>query len=331
MEREEVHRTMGFDAPQLQKALYYPELWWDATVQTVPAGTSLQDPLMALNDFSSANLFLRLVNVTTYQQSGVVLNVTADNVVTPALFTQVRPNGSPGYGSWIAHKQLLANLYNGSTGSLTLQADFGLEIWSLVDAFRYLFNYPAPGGMTQEQVGASLPGNLREMIDDGLRPLTFDEVLRREYQVWQEKEVTFAGPVNASQRSTVYSEVVPAGHVYAVRGFSVDASSGGSLSLAQQVSAGLQLHISRDSQPDVLTPGLAGMSMFRWIPLWVPALRQLTVELSAAQNYATVPMYLLIADMMLSDIEEIRWSAVTGAVQTPANAKLWRFVQAGGW
>jgi hypothetical protein len=321
------------DLNTLKKAIYWPELLWDNTVQALNAGTSLQQPLVNLTDFSKANLLLNLVNVATTQQSGVQLNVTADNAVTYPILTSMRPAGLPGPGTWTAYKQLVATLYNASNPptNYTTQADYGMWVFPLNDALRYLFDVP-PAGLTRDQVGARLPANLRELVDDGLRPLTGPEVLRREDMVWSYQEVTLALPVNANQRTTVYSKRVPPGRAYALAYMTIDPTCAGTLTtLAAQQAAAEQLFISRDDQPDYLSPLVAGVNAQRQIQVWIPAVQTLTIELQAAQNIAAAPVVLVVADMPLSTLNAIRWYQATGAVRTQGNAKLWDVVMAGGY
>lgn len=322
---------MSLDPVTLSKrAVYWPELVWDSTVQTLGAGATLQQPLVNWPSFGQYKMLVNLVSVTTMQQAGVLLNITADNYIAPALITSLRPNLSPGLGRWLASRVLTVNLQNTGAVQYLTQADYSLWVWPLSDGLRYAFDMPATGS-TRAAAGAALPENLRELIDDGLRPLTGDELLRREDMNWFTQEITVAANVLSTQSYPVYTGHVRPGRTLVLTGFSCDPSLGGTQTLAQQQAAALTLNISRDQQPTYLSPLLAGISATRFIPLWIPALTSLTVDLTAAVAQNPVPIMLTIADMPLSTLNRTRWSEVTGATPANTNPRLWNMVRNGGY
>ena len=319
------------------KATYWPELLWDNTVQDLAAASSLQNPLVNWGEFDQYNILAHLVNVTTRQQANVVLNVTADETISPGIATQLRGDQIAGPGSWVAHKQLVVQLQNlGAAAYNPTQADYGLWVWPLNDGLRYAFNLPRKGE-TVDQVGARLPENLRQMIDDGLRPLTGSELTRREDMIWTYQEFApQTWTVNAGQVTPVYSKRVPPGRCYVLTAFSCDPSIGGTQTLAQQQTTALQLNISRDQQNNYLQPLIAGVGATRVIPLWIPATQTLSVSLSAAagQAIANVPLTLTIADMPLSVFNALRWGKIANLaswVNKSGLDKVSKMVLAGGW
>ncbi len=323
------------------RVIYWPELLWDSTVQTVNAGASLQQPLINWGAFDQYNLLTNLVNVTTMSQAGMVLNVTADETISPPISTSLRGNQIAGPGSWVAHKTLVATLQNlsgtggvAATNYLT-QADYGLWIWPLNDGLRYAFNMPAAGD-TRASIAQRLPQNLRQMIDDGLRPLVGSELIRREDMVWVYQE--FAPQpwaVNAGQTTPVYSKRVPTGRVYALAGWTVDPSIGGTRTLAQQQTDALTMQISRDQQANYLTPLLAGLPATRVVDVWIPATQTLTIGLTSNTDLPAVPLSLTIADLPLSTFNAIRWNRLTdlqaSGVSTSGLGKVRQMVLDSGW
>lgn len=311
----------------IEAAVYWPEKLFDSTVQTIAANSYAIQPIINLPVFDSANALLLATDLTTRQQQGLQVSVQADNVEEPMLITSLRPDGMPGYGSWPATSKLLIQLQNTTSAQILTQADVGLWVMPQTLALRYYFGTLSPSDEAQLR---SMQ-NLKELVDDGLRPFTPEELIRREDMSWLRQEYTWANAVPALQRTQVLSRRVRSGRVLVLAGLSIDASQGGNLSLAAQQQANLQVHISREGRPDYLVFPAAGIAggPSRVVKLWIPALNTLTVELTADVAYQTVPVLLLLYSLPLSTLNDIRWSLRTGARETPETAKLWTAVKAG--
>jgi len=329
-------------------AIYWPELLWDNTVQNLsPGGLKLGTNLFGNNwqGFEQANIFVQVPYVTTIQQAGVTLNVQTEAAISPTIPTSLRPNGLPGPGSWVAHKQLAITLQNGNpqgSAALLTQLDGGLWVWPLNDGLRYAFNILGPNDTTPADVRARLPGNLGDLIDDGLRPLTGPQMLAREDMVWVQQEIDTltnvttvgSGPGNTQYSGQVYSMAVPPGRCYVLNSFTCDPSLGGTQTLAQQQVMNPLLAITRDQQSTAgsyITPSLAGLLPTRTVSLWSPALTRLTVTLWTTTQTSNFPINLTVADLPLSFINKIRWSAYTGLAEDSTNARLWAMVKDSGW
>lgn len=323
------------DLSTLRKVAYPPERLIGATVQDIAAENTMVTAPFDMANLETTGLLLQLTDIATTPNANVVKVITADDFTQPPLSTALEPAGLPASGSWPAWKQLQYNLQNlsAATPVSAYQTDFGLWVMPLNPALKLRFQgadiaFSAEEAAIIDAIGEK---HLKELVNSNLRPFDPQTLIARQDLTWHWYPQSAAPPVNASAgRTTVLNVSVPRGRVYALAALQIDATSGGTLSVAQQVANNLQVNVSRENAPDYdVFPAYAGSGFGRTFECWIPALTSLTVQLTAAANYASVPIRLLVADFPLSDIDRIRWRAATGAQKTATNEKLWNQVASG--
>ena len=121
---------------------------------------------------------------------------------------------------------------------------------------------------------------------------------------------------SATQRVQVGGQQHPTvpGYAIALGAVAIDTSVGGTITLANQVTDDIQIHVSTEVGSDIdVWPGYMSKSGLSTIlKPWIVGLQYVTVELTAKAAVSNVPVRILFYQFPVTDILHVRWNTPTG-------------------
>lgn len=300
---------------ELSKARYYPEkLVGTAVYQLAPSALAAPAPLdVRLFD----PLLVRVTDLALSPQAGVEWELTWDRKVLRRS-AQALPATEEAPLDVAAFRQAHLDVANIGTSTVSdYPVRYGLWVYppTLAERLHRRQTLTNDDARLAQQLAIEA-----EIRGSGRLPIPLAVMLAREVQVLE--RIPFARVLNLSAGGEALVEQIrPDGPDEAVVLEALACDRGGS------AAANLVLHIDRDGQTDYLSvqawclPGID-----RAVPVWIPAVEELRVRVSAAAAQADLRVRLLVARMRLSDVWRIRWGLV-GRSEVPM--ELWEQVQGG--
>lgn len=320
---------MGIASTTLGRVRYPPERFVDATISNIAGsgGVIATPPLYLTNVLSRYGLIGRVDGISTDQTANMNLLLTADGVGYPPNGQNAiaqRPLSTPGGEAQTFRDAVSMNLQNnGSSTSANTRADWGSWFWPPTIA---------------DRIGLGIPLTVAEQkIWEQYAPASYTPLITPDV-LWEEEYgrpqiLEWAGTANVGtgsgvpvvDQSTVIAQNqgVPAGYFEAILYVWVDASLGGTVSLATQASNGLTVNINRDSDDQIDTWSAAGVAALPWgtglggaqpqhaAEPRIVSTKDWTVYLTTNAALSGVPYRVYTGRYLLQDAQRARWNIGT--------------------
>lgn len=316
---------MAIDTTTLGRVRYPPERFVDSTITNIGAsgGVIATPPLSLANVLSRYGVIGRVDGISTDQTASTKLLLTADNRSWPPNGGNAipqRPLSTPGAeAATFAESVSLTIQNNGAAATANTRADWGSWFWpptiadklglgiALTAAERAIWDKYAPAAY----VPLITPAQVWE-----------HEYARPQLYEWSgTADVGTGAGVSVASQSTALAQntSVPAGYFEAVLSVWVDASIGGTVSLATQASNGLTVNVDRDSDAKIDTWAAAGVAALPWgtglggaqpqhaAEPRIVATRDWTVYLTTSAALSGVPYRVVVGRFLLQPAQRARW------------------------
>lgn len=313
-------------AGDLAQLRYPPERVVTGIVQDLPANVNGAGvvPVVDVKNLENDDLIAVLTRTTTRQNSTVVKQVNVDNFTGPQVDTDSEPDGSATtLERWAAYKNMLFQVVNTSGSVAVSNYQAGAAVWRLYGSLAERLRIANSGDINtlklteQDHADLDLVGrqHFLDQVMAGLRPLMPDDTIDRQEISWRSYPVATTINTSSTQLVSVARQTpTRPGYAVALGELSIDTSVGGSITLANQVSDDIQVHVNRDTTNDIdVWPGyLASNGMSTIFKPWIVGRDSVTVELSAKSAVNNVPIKCVFYEFPVSEILHVRWNTPTG-------------------
>ena len=306
---------MILDKNELAKARYYPEKLVGTAVYTLASGTVAAPAPLDVRLFDP--LLVRLTDLALSPQAGIEWELTWDQKVLRRQAAAL-PSDRDEPVDLAAFRQMHLDVVN--TGTTTV-SDYPVRyaLWvyppTLAERLHRRQTLTNDAARLADRLGLAA-----EVSQLGRLPIPLEVMLQREAQVLERLAFPRVLTLNAGA-DVLIEQVRPDGPDEALVLQAIAADRGAS------AADNVVLHIDRDGQVDYLTiqawclPGID-----RPVSVWIPAVEELRVRVTAAVAQATWRVRIGVARIRLSDVWRIRWGLVARS-EVPAD--LWDQVQGG--
>ncbi len=313
----------------VKNARLYPEIIPFAEVNNIAAGSELAAPIGLITRIQQEvgeAKWLRMRDLRVTQTAGVQVRVRADSLSfvldTPAL--QALASVVPTNMDYLATDFWEFTEVNSTAGLVTAQGvSFGLAILQASVADKIMANQgrPPEAFLLPEEIALAKKRSLFDAVAKGTLPSPLNFRLDRYYPSLGTREVhAITVPVvTPGIRTTVLKRIPRSNEVLVLVGIAADTDA-----LAANVT---RLWISRDNTRNYNDLRTWAMNIAADIPCWLPALTDLTVEITTAAGAPLVNynVRLTIARIPISNWMRMQWGLITAA----SNPDLAEVVQGG--
>jgi hypothetical protein len=277
----------------LNRVRYYPEIIPDTNLYPLIAPGTIAAPAPA-DIRGIPDLSIRVMGLNFPSTAGMDLEIKTDGVIDRI------PLGSqlPGFGNFscTAKNVLGVNLLN--IGAVPVN-NFYFAAQHMVTKPTITEKLLRKWPLTQEEKAVADELGVYETVEKGIRPITWEYMMDREYQVLSER--VYGNTLNLVPGTDVTVLDLKAANpdeLYVLNGI---------MSANTAFADDVTLTVKRDGDSGYLTIRLAALANANTISCWIPALQELIITATAAQPVGAASILFNVKKVKLTNILKARW------------------------